>query len=37
MAQTIAAIASLISAVCNIVLMILLYRWYGICGDKRKC
>ncbi len=29
MFQLMAAAASLVAAVCNIVLMILLYRWYG--------
>lgn len=35
-AQLIAAISSVVAAVCNIILMILLYRWYGISEDKRE-
>lgn len=34
-AQIIATAASAVAAVCNIVLMILLYRWYGFKRDKR--
>jgi len=34
-AQIIATAASAVAAVCNIVLMILLYRWYGVKKDKR--
>lgn len=34
-AQIIATAASVVAAVCNIILMILLYRWYGSKSDKR--
>ncbi len=36
MAQIIATAASMVAAVCNIILMILLYRWYGSESDKCK-
>lgn len=35
-AQMIATIASAIAAVCNIILIILLYRWYGVTEGKRQ-
>jgi len=35
MAYFIATAASTVAAVCNIILMILLYRWYGATEDKR--
>ena len=35
-AQTIAAVTSAIAAVCNIVLIILLYRWYGKADPKTQ-
>ncbi len=35
MAQIITTAASAVAAVCNIILMILLYRWYGVKKDKR--
>lgn len=34
-AQLIATAASVVAAVCNIILMILLYRWYGSKSDKK--
>ena len=36
MAQLIATAASLVAAVCNIVLMVLHYRWYGPKSGKRQ-
>lgn len=35
MAQLIAAAASVVAAVCNMILMVLLYRWYGFKEGKR--
>lgn len=34
MIQLMAIVASLVAAVCNIVLVILLYRWYGVKIDR---
>lgn len=35
MAQLIATAASVVAAVCNIILMILLCRWYGSKQDQK--
>ncbi len=35
MAQAIATAASVVAAVCNIALMVLLYQWYGPKSGKR--
>lgn len=35
MANMIAAAASSIAAVCNVVLLILLWKWYGPNGGRR--